>query len=78
MAKNVKEHEFKGEAVFNHLDPHMARFVVEPIKGVRGVGPINLEPDIFPADFEIARYKVRAKVTVNVEIEYIPPPKPKK
>ena len=75
MAKpKVSKHEFKGEVIFNHLDPHMARFVAQPIKGVRAIGPVILEPDIFPADFEPAMYNVRARVIFQVEIEEIPPP----
>ena len=38
---------FKGEVVFNHVDPHMARFVVQPIKDVISMGPaVNIKPDI--------------------------------
>ena len=61
---------FKGPAVFNHLDPHMARFVVQPIKGVIGLGPaLNLDPEIFPSDFEVAEYDASASVEIVVEIK---------
>lgn len=61
--------EFKGAAEFKHLDPHMARFVVAPIDGVRGMGPITIEPDMFPEDFEPGVFDVTAGVVFNVEIK---------
>ncbi len=78
MAKKwTFEKTFKGEAKFNHLDPHMARFVVQPIKGVRGLGPITIEPDMFPEDFELNAYDVTAKVEFSVTITRKSPPKKK-
>lgn len=61
--------EFKGVAVFNHVDPHMARFVVQPIKDVISFGTLDIKPGMFPEDFEVALYDVLASVTVTVEIK---------
>ena len=61
---------FKGEAVFNHVDPHMARFVVQPIKDVISMGPaVNIKPEMFPADYEKAEYDVSASIEFTVEIK---------
>ncbi len=60
---------FKGKAKFSHLDPHMARFVVEPIRGVKAIGPVSLEPDMFPEDFELAEYDVSGSVEFVAEVK---------
>ena len=79
MAKvGVTEKTFKGDAKFNHLDPHMARFVVQEIDGVRGMGPVTIEPDMFPSDFELGMFDVAAKIEFSVTITKKPPPKKKK
>ena len=79
MAKvGVIEKKFKGDAKFNHLDPHMARFVVQPIEGVRAIGPVIIEPDMFPEDFELGMFDVEAEILFSVTITKKPPPKKKK
>ena len=75
--EKFKGHEFKGAVVFSKLDPHMARLLVQPIKGVKDVSVINLEPDIFPKDFESATYDVEASILIRVEIKKKPKPKNK-
>ncbi len=60
---------FKGDAIFNHVDPHMARFVVAPIKEVIGMGPVNIKPDMFPEDFELAEYDVTTGIEFWVELK---------
>ncbi len=79
MAKKwTFEKTFKGNPVFDKVDPHMARFNPAIIKGVRGgLGPITIEPDMFPEDFELNAYDVTAKVEFSVTITRKSPAKKK-
>lgn len=66
MANKIKQ-TIKCDLTFNHLDPHFARFHVKPRSAKKGeselygVRPITITPEMFPADFELAKYDVTAK-----------------
>jgi hypothetical protein len=73
MSDKIKQ-TIKCDLNFNHLDPHYARFHVSEHSGKKGqsklygMRPINITTDMFPADFELARYDVRGTVEIMVEI----------
>ena len=79
MAKILKKIEriFKGQAVLGKADTLMVRFVAQPIKGVKSMGPIILDPEFLPKDYEQARYSIDATVAVTVRVKELPPEKPK-
>lgn len=74
MAKKSIKQTFEGNLNFNHVDPHFARFKVErnPVKAgqseLYGLGAVNITPEMFPADFELAKYNVTGSYVLTVEI----------
>lgn len=74
MAKTIKQ-TFKGDLIFNHVDPHYARFNVDAKPGKNdksefyGMRPINITPGMFPEDFELSEYDVTGSIEVVVEIK---------
>jgi len=75
MAEKVIKQKINADLEFNHLDPHFARFEVhqDPVElgesELYGMRPINITPDMFPADFELADYDVSGSVAVIIEIK---------
>ena len=65
----------KADLIFNHVDPHFARFnvVPEPVKSgeseLYGMKPINITPDMFPDDFELSKYDVTGSFEIMLEIK---------
>ena len=74
MAEKARKHTITADLNFNHLDPHFARFNVSqhPVKEgeseLYGMRPINITPEMFPANFELSRFDVTGKITFEFEI----------
>lgn len=72
-SKSIKQ-TITGKLHFNHLDPHFARFNVEVNDSkpgeseLYGFRPVNITPDMFPEDFELSKYDITGKFSMEFEI----------
>jgi len=68
MAKN----EIKGNMTLVKIDPHMARFKMDAVKGLVSSVVVNLDKHVIPEDFEIHTHNVKASFSMVVEVKRKP------
>lgn len=57
-----------SELTFKHVDAYMARFEMNNAEGLRSRKIIEIDPHIFPADFDVEAYDVTGKVSISIEV----------
>lgn len=70
--------EVKGNLVFKHVDPLMARFGMEVTQGpniLRTKRVVEFDPVDFPGDFDLGKYEVAGTFSFSYEVKEKPKPK---
>ncbi|MFX0114195.1 MAG: hypothetical protein ACFFB3_06580 [Candidatus Hodarchaeota archaeon] len=61
--------KMEAELVFKHLDPYMARFGIDRMPGFLSKKVLEIDPkELFPADFDTAKYNATGKITITVNV----------
>jgi len=60
--------EIKGDLRFDNIDTHRAVMELKDVDGLLSVPFIRLDPGLFPADFELAKYEVTGEYSFVVTI----------
>ena len=72
--KNVIKKEIKGALDFNKMTPLMATFAMNEDTGkkgrmLKGPGAIQVERNVFPADFEHDKFEIEASFVMTFNIK---------
>lgn len=68
--KFVATKKIESGLILRHVDPYMARFEMDNPKGLRSRKVLEIDSkELFPADFDIAKYDTTGKIVISIEIK---------